>query len=196
MSRPARPWMTLKVRIALRMESVLISMDSRDGGLSHPDLVPHNINSLMCPKHVGSSLVSPGIEPLSVCAMTLLPNSLWELGESETEVNITKKPDQPLGYGPTITQYTKREIDGVYKKFVRIGYKQSNHTHPTDSQIKHRVAILQMCLMMEIESRTASGVWGDLKDTFNCWVLQDAYDFKNEWTLCDSDMPFPGDPDY
>ena len=127
--------------------------------------------------------------------MTLLPNGLWELVVEEHAVSITKKPEEPLGYGPTITQYTKREIDGVYQKFVRIGHKRSTPLHPTDSVIKHRVEMLLIVLMMR-EAHTPPGVWHDMMNSVQCWVLQDAYDLTNEWTLCEPAMPFPGDRDY
>ena len=130
--------------------------------------------------------------------MTRLSNGKWELGPPQSGASyIIKKPAEQWGYGPTVEEYTHRPIDGDYQKFVRTGHKRHTRVDPTDMQIRDRMRCLGQRFMLA-ESNTPKKVWQDLVNSWQLWVVEDAYRFVDEWTPCPPDPPWsptasPGD---
>ena len=90
---------------------------------------------------------------------------------------------------PSRNTHTHQEIDGDYKKFVRVGHKRSTRLHPTDNQIRDRMQRLGQLFMLA-NSKTPTAVWHGLVDSWQLWVEEDAHHFVNEWTRCPPDPPW------
>ena len=125
---------------------------------------------------------------------TELPNGMVSLGPSDGEfINLIHTPPEEWGFAAFVEQTTARPCKGRYQKFSRRGCKRAHRRFPTDAEIAER--ILHMKFICQFDHRPPRHPpwerWGNILDAWGEWLMQDMYDFKDEWLPVEDESPPP-----